>query len=365
MLGVVISFLLLALLCAILRIWCRIFVVRACGWDDFFLVLVMISISIGTVGACVATYNGLGQHMLYLSPRQIAKYMMIFYICNGTLPTSTCFIKIAILLQYLRTFERGTKSRAFTIAVLVVTASWGAIYIFLAWVPCVPVSAYWDWTIPYRARWGFGSQHAEDLVWLYGVHATSNMVLDFVIFAIPLPLYFNYETNKKARKSVLGLFLLGTFVLILSIWRLVELMKSRIGTYPTLDITWYTPLPMVLAILEIDIAAICASLPVFWPMLQVSMGSIFVTREVKVTTEAAEAHAEDDDCLEMEGGSFSLCQQAMLNDTAGLVDPAAYGAHSPTAQTSPEPSPKKETVIFGAYMQGKTTCDVEALRAPP
>ncbi|KAK2052525.1 hypothetical protein LY76DRAFT_526497 [Colletotrichum caudatum] len=364
MLGVVITFLILTLLCASLRIWCRIFIVRAWGWDDFFLVLVMISISVGSIGACIATEHGLGEHLLYLSPKQISNYMMIFYICNGTLPTSTCFIKTAILLQYIRTFERGTKSRAFTIAILVITGLWGAVYALLAWVPCVPIKAYWDWTTPYKARWGFGSQNADDLVWLYGVHATSNMVLDFIIFSIPLPLYLSNEASKKSRKSVLALFMLGTFVLMLAVWRLVELMRSRIGTFPTLDVTWYTPLPMTLAILEIDIAAICASLPVFWPVLQNSMGAIFVTREVKITTETIDTHADDDDCLKMTG-PLSLCHQnsaTMLNDTDGLLDPSADAAN-PLAQTSPESRPRKETVIFGAYMQGKTTCDVEALRA--
>ncbi|KAK1979801.1 hypothetical protein LZ30DRAFT_761582 [Colletotrichum cereale] len=364
LLGVVISFLVLALLCAMLRIWCRIFIVRACGWDDFFLVLVMISISIGSIGACIATDHGLGQHMLYLGLQGITNYMKIFYICNGTLPISTSFIKIAILLQYLRTFERGTKSRSFTIVILVITAMWGATYIFLAWVPCIPVAAYWDWSIPHRGRWGFGSQTAEDLIRIYGIHAGTNIVLDFVIFAIPLPLYFNSEANKKSRKSVLGLFLLGTVVLMLSIWRLVELLASRVGTYPTLDVTWYTPLPMVLAILEIDVAAICASLPVFWPMLQESMGAIFVTREVKITTETVDTLAEDDDCLEMAEPFSSLCHQTsltMLNDTTGLIDPETYGANA-QGQMSPESTPKKETVIFGAYMQGKTTCDVEALK---
>ncbi|GKT65714.1 hypothetical protein ColTof4_03519 [Colletotrichum tofieldiae] len=135
---------------------------------------------------------------------------LIFYVCNGTLPISTTFIKVAILLQYLRTFERGTKSRTFTIIILVITAMWGTAYIFLAWVPCVPIAAYWDWSIPTKGRWGFGSQISEELIRTYESHATSNMILDFIIFAIPLPLYFNNGANKKSRKSVLALFLLGS-----------------------------------------------------------------------------------------------------------------------------------------------------------
>ncbi|KAK6211741.1 hypothetical protein QIS74_11005 [Colletotrichum tabaci] len=364
MLSVVISFLILTLLCASLRIWCRIFIVRAFGWDDVCLVLVMVSLSVGTIGACIATNHGLGEHMILMGTKRFVKYMRIFYVCNGTLPVSTTFIKIAILLQYLRTFERGTKSRAFTIIILAITVMWGTAYMFLAWVPCIPVASYWDWSIPHRGRWGFGSQVAEELIRTYESHAASNMVLDFIIFAIPLPLCFNSEASKKSRKSALALFLLGSIVLMLAAWRLIDLVRTRAGTYPTLDVTWYAPLPMVLAILEIDIAAICASIPVFWPVLQSSMGMIFVTREVKVTTEMIESSprgGDYDDCVEMSRTDLSLFHQSttMLNDTTGLIDPSTYANQNAGVETTPV----KETVIFGAYMQGKTTCDVEAIKA--
>ncbi|KAF6827198.1 hypothetical protein CMUS01_09113 [Colletotrichum musicola] len=338
MLGIVISFLILTLLCALLRLWCRLFIVKAAGWDDFFVVLVMISISIGSIGTCVATDLGLGEHFMRLPFEELVRWLRVFYICNATLPMSTTFIKVAILLQYLRTFEKGTTCRRLSIAALIVTTMWGVAFVFLATVPCIPVRSYWDWRVESVARWGFGSQVAEELIRTYESHATSNMILDFIIFAIPLPLYFNTEANKKSRKSVLGLFLLGSVVLMLAAWRLVALVRSRAGTYPTFDPTWYAPLPMLLSILEIDVAAICASLPVFWPVLSSGIGGIFVTHEVKVevTTEA-----RDDDDLEL-GGSGTYCSQ----------------------QSDFQPSPTQETdalvetVIFGAYMQGKTTCEV-------
>lgn len=38
--------------------------------------------------------------------------------------------------------------------------------------------------------------------------------------------------------------------------------------------------------MEVDLAAVCASLPVFWPVIQKSIGSvIIVTHEVKITRE--------------------------------------------------------------------------------
>ncbi|WYZ35775.1 hypothetical protein EsH8_X_000422 [Colletotrichum jinshuiense] len=291
--------------------------------------------------------------MLYLTPAQLVTYLKIFYICNGTLPVSTCFIKMAILLQYLRIFEKGSKSRTLTHILLVVNVMWGIAYTFLAWVPCIPVAAYWDWTIPDRGRWAYGTQTAEVLIRTYESHATSNMILDFVIFAIPLPLYFNNKANRKSRKGVLGLFILGSVVLMLSTWRLVSLIGSRAGTYPTLDVTWYAPVPMALAILEIEVAAICASLPVFWPMLQKGMGQIFVTHEVKVTvtTETVETRCDDDDCHETPGNSFSYNQPS---DTVGLMEPETFGSYMQGRTTSGAEVPK-EPEIFGAYMKGKTT----------
>lgn len=73
---------------------------------------------------------------------------------------------------------------------------------------------------------------------------------------------------------------------MLSIWRLQTIVETRAATLPTFDPTWYGTTPIVLSCMEVDIAAICASLPVFWPVIQKSIGSvIIVTHEVKITRE--------------------------------------------------------------------------------
>jgi hypothetical protein len=82
---------------------------------------------------------------------------------------------------------------------------------------------------------------------------------------------------------------------MLGIWRLVIITESRAGTYPTLDPSWYGGGPIVLAALEIDLAAMCASLPVFWPVLKSNLGWIFVTREVSVTRELRRYSTQDED----------------------------------------------------------------------
>jgi len=45
---------------------------------------------------------------------------------------------------------------------------------------------------------------------------------------------------------------------------------------------------IVLSCLEIDLAIMCASMPIFWPMLEKSFAAIFVQYEVNVTEERIE-----------------------------------------------------------------------------
>lgn len=50
-----------------------------------------------------------------------------------------------------------------------------------------------------------------------------------------------------------------------------------------MDPTWYGPKAILLAVVEVDLATMTASVPVFWPLLQEGFGRIFVTQEVEVT----------------------------------------------------------------------------------
>lgn len=79
---------------------------------------------------------------------------------------------------------------------------------------------------------------------------------------------------------------------LISLGRLIEIVSTKAGTYPTLDPSFYVTSPIVLSSLEVSLSILAASLPVFWPMLKFDMGSIIVTTEVTVTQEPGFA-AED------------------------------------------------------------------------
>ncbi|KZL69997.1 integral membrane protein, partial [Colletotrichum incanum] len=302
-LGMVISFLIFAWICGVYRLYVRYFVIRCPGWDDYFVMLSLLTSLLLSAATCAgmlsalrssttdadpfdkATEYGLGKHFILLGIDGMRDFIKAFYVCNGAYPMATALIKLALLFQYLRMFERRTKSRFITIFFITFTAIWGLVYSFLAWVPCVPVWAFWDFFSLTEARWAFGSHDPVVFARSFESHVGINVALDLIVFAIPIPLFLKAGLLKKSRMSLLGLFAMGVLVNVLGIFRLVGITQSRAGTYPTLDPSWYGCTPIVLAAVEINLATICASLPVFWPTLQKNIGQIFITKEVEITSE--------------------------------------------------------------------------------
>ncbi|KAI8934116.1 hypothetical protein NX059_008875 [Plenodomus lindquistii] len=82
-----------------------------------------------------------------------------------------------------------------------------------------------------------------------------------------------------------GVFAFGGIVIATSIWRLSGIVDTRAGTSPYIDFTWWSPTIIILACLEIDLAIICASMPIFWPVLQKSLSAIFVSFEIEIVEE--------------------------------------------------------------------------------
>lgn len=67
-----------------------------------------------------------------------------------------------------------------------------------------------------------------------------------------------------------------------SIIRFAYIVKYKATTSPTFDPTWYGSSSTVLSVVEVDLATIVASLPVFWPHFRRNIASIMVTHEVEI-----------------------------------------------------------------------------------
>lgn len=94
--------------------------------------------------------------------------------------------------------------------------------------------------------------------------------------------------------------------------------------------SWYACSAIVLAIVEVDMASMCASIPVFWPVLQNGWGRIFVTHEIEVVHEfRLSGETQYADSIR---GNESLHTRQGSNSSANFVDIAKMVQPPPAAR---------------------------------
>lgn len=91
---------------------------------------------------------------------------------------------------------------------------------------------------------------------------------------------------KSRAHCPVGALLTLLSVATLSVARVISLSIRRVGTVPVFDPTYATPTVYIFSVLEINVAILCASIPIFWPLVT-SLGSnkILIVNEVEVRTE--------------------------------------------------------------------------------
>ncbi|KAK0634100.1 hypothetical protein B0T14DRAFT_599211 [Immersiella caudata] len=284
LLALTIFFIVFSWTCSIARLHVRCIVQRAPGWDDFFIVLTMLSTTMGSVALCIMTNLGLGRPVFTFSPPELEANLKAVYITMATYPLSSTFIKTALLLQYLRVLT-GPRIRLLCKAMLFIAVLLGIGFAICSWFACYPVDAFWH---PDRKAdafcWGFGSRETNEFRHALLGQVIGTAVADFIVFVIPVRLYFQPNTPRATRLSLLGLFFLGLCTNMCSIWRVIYIIETTVANND-FDPPWDNPTAMGLASYEVHLAAVCAALPVLWPVLRDTWNRIFVTREVTVTHE--------------------------------------------------------------------------------
>jgi hypothetical protein len=67
---------------------------------------------------------------------------------------------------------------------------------------------------------------------------------------------------------------------------MISLVVNRAGSVPVVDMSYHTPTVYIFSILEVNIAILCASIPIFWPMIaSFTSNKILVVNEISVLVE--------------------------------------------------------------------------------
>ncbi|KAF2494494.1 hypothetical protein BU16DRAFT_589378 [Lophium mytilinum] len=312
-------FLVLAWIAVSLRLFVRLRTPISLGWDDLFVCLAIVCIlnhseehcslcqsscTAGSVIVCLQPGASMGKHMKTLPIHKLEEYFSYVYAANVTYCSSTTLIKIAILQQYLRLFEGASKLvRRVCYVLIALTSAWGISFSLVALLGCHPIRANWealyfsDLKLNAKHCIAFGSKDPGTIFRTFAGHAASNMFLDILVLLTPVPFLKTLKMQGKTRWGIIALFAIGAIVTLFSIGRLASLANSRAGTFPVFDVTWYAPPIFIFSSLEVEVAILCASIPIFWPLVaSLAFGKILVVNEISV-------HSAPRDSILLELGS--------------------------------------------------------------
>jgi hypothetical protein len=160
---------------------------------------------------CLPGYHsGLGEHLYSVSPNEFATLFKFLYVQHAAYYTCAGFIKLSLLCQYLRLFQKGIV-RQICIVLLVTTGLWTFFWAFQGWFPCFPVSGFWNRAqTPAAKCWGIGFDTVQGYLTAFVAFAATNMMLDMIIFFIPITLYFKPATGPRQVLALITLFSLGS-----------------------------------------------------------------------------------------------------------------------------------------------------------
>ncbi|KAI1429593.1 integral membrane protein [Xylaria sp. FL1777] len=251
--AIIISFFLAAIV-VVLRFWCR--WTNGVGfWADDWLIIVALACSFGlTVDQLWWIPRGLGKHIQAFGPNAVEIFSVGLFTAELTYTGVIVFVKLAILALYWRIFHQNSSIRLpvgiLTSAVLM----WGIAVFFLTLLQCIPPRGFWDKTI--EATCNVDSQR-----FLFAI-SIPNILIDVTLLTLPIPYVIRLNIAKSQKRVILSMFLLGGFVCIASILRLVAVVTQPDND----DLSWNIINQSIWATVEANLAIISACLPTLRPL---------------------------------------------------------------------------------------------------
>ncbi|KAI1192751.1 hypothetical protein F5X97DRAFT_316321 [Nemania serpens] len=251
-LGVVISLLILSTISFVLRIWARFATGARLWWDDFWMFWVMAVCVLMSIFDFLGLVYGSGVHQADLPPATATMFVKLLWVYMVIWATGVFSVKIGILLFYWRVFQRTS---SFRLGALIVTFLSSGIYFsnFFSFIfQCFPVRKFWE---P-ETQGSCINQNA-----FYLASAIINVFGDVAVLSLPLPIIWKLQASRSRKWSLSFLFLLGAFVVVASIFRIVAVTQIDPHDFSFTNVgggLWST--------VEVEVGFICANLPAVRPL---------------------------------------------------------------------------------------------------
>ncbi|KAF4494085.1 integral membrane PTH11 [Fusarium agapanthi] len=234
-----------------LRLWSKFLYTKTeLGLDDLFIVLTLF---IGMPSTAMNIHgtagHGEGRDIWTLEFDDITKFGFYFWLLEVFYFAQVSLLKTSLLFFYLRIFPGNAQKLLW--GTIIFNSVFGVLFMFLAAFQCTPVSYFWlNWDGEHKGT----CMNSTAIGW---ANASISVAVDVWMLAVPMWYLRKLKLHWKKKIGVAAMFIVGTFVTVVSIIRLqflVDLGSSHNPTYDQTDISiWST--------VEINVGIICASMP--------------------------------------------------------------------------------------------------------
>ncbi|KAL8852978.1 MAG: hypothetical protein Q9221_002126 [Calogaya cf. arnoldii] len=200
---------------------------------------------------------GTGRHIWVVGPENTKKFLVLSYIFQLVYNCCAICVRASIMAFYLRVFPRHTTPawwRACFLAISFIYLGGGIAGIAASIFICTPISYFWTRT---------GNGHCVNEMALYYSGGALTVIVDILVLALPMMIVWKLQMNRSKKIGVMGIFLLGGFVCLASIIRMVYIHQIVVN-----DPTWTQVNPSIWSTIEPCMGIVSACLPIIGPQLR-------------------------------------------------------------------------------------------------
>ncbi|WYZ38155.1 hypothetical protein EsH8_III_000069 [Colletotrichum jinshuiense] len=250
--GIAIGFVVASAFVLSLRLYARLVLLKTAGKDDWTISLAMACSVIVTIATCLEVKYGMGRHVENVSGEEMTEQLKYLLVSVLNYNMGMNIAKVSFLLQYRRIFVSKAVQRVCLWAMVYVVI-WACVQATLLGVSCLPIS----FIVPSTA--GF----CLDTLSIWYFSSAMSLATDFMIFCIPLPSVLKLQLPNKQKIMLFGIFCLGFFVCIISVYRMFTLRAAVFSQDPP----WENIGAAIWSAIELNTSIIVASLPTIRPLL--------------------------------------------------------------------------------------------------
>ncbi|KAF2233444.1 hypothetical protein EV356DRAFT_201211 [Viridothelium virens] len=234
----------LALIAVGLRFWCRRLTKSAYRLDDWLIVAALLFALGFMISTLVWVHQGYGLHLWVLTPEFVPNFFKNLFTGEILYTLVLVFAKYSILAFYRRIFSNTIRLPVYILAGVV--TCWGLAVILVTIFQCRPVDGFWNRNKPADCS-------VDDYAFFIG-NAVPNIITDAAILSLPWPFIFRLHRTTSQKIALAGIFMLGAFIIVVSIVRLVYFINVDLKS-PDLDYNF--AYGGVWTATEADMAVVC------------------------------------------------------------------------------------------------------------